>query len=136
MPHAASAWRGMNFATALESALKLKETCYLGAEAYSTADFLHGPIAVIEPGFPVVLFAPPGRAQEAMREMAQALADRSAATIIMARSSDMLRLAAVPVAMPANVDELLSPILYIVPAQLLALHLAQAKAWTPTPHVV
>ena len=123
--------RGINYATALEAALKLKETCYVGAEPYSTADFMHGPIAVIERGFPALLFAPPGRAHVTMMEMAGALAERMAATIIVARVADMLRLAVAPVAMPVDVDELLSPILYIIPAQLFALHLARAKGLDP-----
>jgi len=123
--------RGVNYATALEAALKLKETCYLSAEPYSTADFMHGPIAVVEEDFPALLFAPPGRAQPVMEEMAQALARRRAASLIVARSPDLLRLAALPVAMPVDVDELLTPIVYIVPAQFFALHLAQAKGFDP-----
>ena len=123
--------RGLNYATALEAALKLKETCYLGAEPYSTADFMHGPIAVVEPDLPVMLFAPPGRAEAAMIEMAQALAQRGAASIVVGRSTEVLRWAQVPVVIPVEVDELLSPILYIVPAQLFALHLAAAKRLDP-----
>ena len=122
--------RGINYATALEAALKLKETCYLGAEPYSTADFMHGPIAVVKPGFPALLFAPPGKAEAAMMEMAQALAERRRH-----RSSLVARLRRWAWrdagAMPAEVDELLSPIAYIVPAQLFALHLAQVKGMDP-----
>jgi glutamine---fructose-6-phosphate transaminase (isomerizing) len=54
--------RGFNFATAFEAALKLKETCYLAAEPYSWADFLHGPIAVLDRQFPVLVVAPSGAA--------------------------------------------------------------------------
>jgi glutamine---fructose-6-phosphate transaminase (isomerizing) len=123
--------RGLNYATALEAALKLKETCYVGAEPYSTADFMHGPFAVVEPGFPVLLFAAPGKTEAAMIEMAQALAERKAASIVVGRSPEALGLAETPVAMPAEVDELLSPIAYILPAQLFALYLALAKGLDP-----
>jgi glutamine---fructose-6-phosphate transaminase (isomerizing) len=123
--------RGLNYATALESALKLKETCYVLAEPYSTADFLHGPIALLEPGFPGLLFAAPGKAQKAMLEIAGSLKERGAASIIVARDAEILKLAEVPVTVPVAIDELLSPIAYIVPAQLFALHLAQAKGIDP-----
>src|SRR5579864_4641708 len=52
--------RGLNYANAFELALKLMETCYVVAERFSAADFLHGPIALVEPSFPVFAFAPPG----------------------------------------------------------------------------
>jgi glutamine---fructose-6-phosphate transaminase (isomerizing) len=123
--------RGINYATALEAALKLKETCYLGAEPYSTADFMHGPFAVVEPGFPALLFAPPGQTEAAMTEMAQALVQRGASSVTMAKDPSLLKLATIPVAMPVDVDERLSPILYILPGQLLALHLSQARGIDP-----
>src|SRR5204863_10176599 len=53
--------RGFNYATAHEVALKIKEMSYVVTEAYSTADFLHGPVAMLEAGFPVVVVAPSGR---------------------------------------------------------------------------
>src|SRR5207245_3129327 len=53
--------RGLNYANAFELALKLMETCYVVAERFSSADFLHGPIALIEPNFPVFAFAPPDK---------------------------------------------------------------------------
>src|SRR5262249_24254532 len=54
--------RGLNYANAFEFAIKLMETCYVVAERFSGADFLHGPIAMIDRGFPVFVFAPPGAA--------------------------------------------------------------------------
>ena len=133
--HAASSCvclaRGINYPTALESALKLKETCYLTAEPYSTADFLHGPIAIVDQDFPALLFAPPGRTQAAMQEMAQEMAKRGAASVIVAHDDALLRLATVPVPISVDVDEKLSPVLYIVPAQLFALHLSQERGVNP-----
>ena len=52
--------RGLAYANAYELALKLMETCYVVAERFSSADFLHGPVAMVERHFPVILFAPPG----------------------------------------------------------------------------
>jgi glucosamine--fructose-6-phosphate aminotransferase (isomerizing) len=123
--------RGINYPTALEAALKLKETCYLGAEPYSTADFMHGPFAIIEPGFPALLFAPPGKTQAAMVEMTHALAQRGAASVVVAGDAALLKLATMPIAAPVEVDERLSPITYIVAGQLFALHSAQARGLDP-----
>ena len=60
MRHAVVVGRGFNYANAFEFALKLMETCYVVAERFSSADFLHGPIALVEPSFPVFAFAPAG----------------------------------------------------------------------------
>ena len=60
MRYAVVVGRGLNYANAFEFALKLMETCYVVAERFSSADFLHGPIALVEPNFPVFAFAPPG----------------------------------------------------------------------------
>src|SRR6266851_786170 len=59
MRHAVVMGRGLNYANAFEFALKLMETCYVVAERFSSADFMHGPIALVEPNFPVFAFAPP-----------------------------------------------------------------------------
>src|SRR5271170_6113411 len=65
--------RGLNYANAFEFALKLMETCYVVAERFSTADFLHGPIAMVEPSFPVFAFTPPGVTWDGMRDMIERL---------------------------------------------------------------
>ena len=60
MDHCVVVGRGLNYANAFELSLKLMETCYVIAERFSSADFLHGPIAMVEPNFPVFVFAPAG----------------------------------------------------------------------------
>jgi len=60
--------RGYNYATAFEIALKLKELNYLIAESYSSADFMHGPIAVVGSGFPALVVAPSGKMFDTMRD--------------------------------------------------------------------
>jgi glutamine---fructose-6-phosphate transaminase (isomerizing) len=123
--------RGLNQATALEAALKMTETSYLVAKAYSMADFLHGPIAIVSEGFPCFLYAPDGRAYPSMVELALKLREREAEMIIFAHSPEILELAHRPVAVPVEVDELLSPLLYIVPGQLWACHLSQTRGQNP-----
>jgi glucosamine--fructose-6-phosphate aminotransferase (isomerizing) len=123
--------RGFQLATAFEAALKLLETCYLGAHAFSTADFLHGPMAVVEPGFPVLFIAPSGRAAEDALEVADRLIERGALLAVISDREDLLARAALPLALGARTPEWLSPLTTVVPAQLLALRLALARGADP-----
>lgn len=123
--------RGLNQATALEAALKLAETCYVEAHPYSAADFLHGPIAIIEAGFPCLLFAPTGRGYPSMCELAAALRERGAETVIVSDGEEILPHAVTPIRLPTPVDEALAPIVAIVAGQLFAAHLARVKGLDP-----
>lgn len=123
--------RGLNQCTALEAALKMTETSYLVAKPYSGADFLHGPIAMVSDGFPCFLFAPDGRAYPSMLELARKLRDRSAEMVIVAQDPEILALSAKPIPMAEAIDELLSPLVYIVPGQLWAYHLARNRGHDP-----
>lgn len=122
--------RGFNFATAFEAALKLKETCYLAAEPYSWADFLHGPIAMLDRQCPVLVVAPSGVASADAGAIADTLAGRGAALAMVSDRSDLLARAEVALAIPA-VPEWLSPLVAIVPCQLLALAMAEAQGNDP-----
>ena len=73
MEHCVVVGRGLNYANAYEFAIKLMETCYVVAERFSSADFLHGPIAMVERGFPAFLFAPPGKTLAGMKELLEKL---------------------------------------------------------------
>ena len=123
--------RGLNQPTALEAALKMTETSYLVAKPYSGADFLHGPIAMVSEGFPCFLYAPDGRALPSMLELAVKLRARGAEMVIVARNEELLGLAKRPLAIPTPIDELLSPLVYIVPGQLWACHLAHTRGQNP-----
>ncbi len=131
MPECAVLARGLNQATAMEAALKMIETSYLIAKAYSMADFLHGPVAIVSQGFPCFLYAPDGRTYPAMIDLALKLKERDAELIIAAHSSEILELATTPIALPALSDELVSPLLCIVPGQLWACHLSHARGHNP-----
>lgn len=123
--------RGLNQATAMEAALKLAETCYVEAQPYSAADFLHGPIAIVAEGFPCLLFAPSGRGYPSMRDLARRLRERDAETIIVSDEEEILQWAVTPIRLPAAVDEALAPIVAIVAGQLFACHLARVKGLDP-----
>ena len=124
--------RGYNFATALEAALKFKETSYIAAMPYSAADLMHGPIAMVEPGYPALLFALSGRALPAMRQLERDLLERQAELVIVEdvqESADSGRRRGLR--LPQAAPEPLSPLVAIVPGQLLALHLAAARGYDP-----
>ena len=133
--------RGLNYSNAFEFALKLMETCYVMAERFSSADLLHGPIAMLEAAFPVFLFAPPGVTWPGLADVLRRLARLQAETLIITdRSSPAAKLRqskADRICLPASLAcrrapaDLYTPIPYIVPAQLFAAHLAQAKGLDP-----
>ena len=118
--------RGYNHCTALEIALKLTETCYMGAKAFSAADFLHGPVAQVHEGFPVLLIAPDGKAYKAMYELFAALKNRHPATIAFANNADFLTGTETAIRVPGPVAEWVSPLVYGVAGQLFAHWLAVA----------
>lgn len=131
--------RGLNYANAYEFALKLMETCYVVAERFSSADFLHGPIAMIESSFPALLFAPPGVTWPGSREMILKLqALRADITVITdRRNAEAARMVPRQIVLPMEplptgvLEDLYTPIPYIVPAQVFAACLAAQKGLNP-----
>ena len=123
--------RGYNYATAFEVALKLKELTYVLADPYSTADFQHGPIALIESGFPVLAIVPQGKTKDELTAMLRQLREREAELIVVSTIEDTLALAQTPLPLPPNVPEWLSPLLAVMPGQMLALGLTLAKGLSP-----
>jgi glutamine---fructose-6-phosphate transaminase (isomerizing) len=123
--------RGYNLATAEEAALKLMETTYIVAQAFSAADLRHGPIAMIGRDFPVLAIAPPGRAQPGMRSLVENLRDRGAELVVISDETTMLDKASAKFPVPASLPEELSPILCAIPIQLLAENLARLKGLNP-----
>lgn len=124
--------RGYNYATAFEWALKIKELAYLVAEPYSSADFRHGPIAIVEPGFPVLAVAPSGGVQADMAALLDRLrTEHGAELLVISDEAALLATAVAPIPIPAGLPEWLSPLAYIVPAQLFCYHLTRLKGYDP-----
>ena len=123
--------RGYNYATAFELALKLKELTYVIATAYSSADFRHGPIATIEPGFPAFLIMPSGAAFPDMLELCEELRLREADLVVISDEPEALALATTALPLPSAVPEWISPIVAIAPGQQVALRLALDKGINP-----
>jgi glutamine---fructose-6-phosphate transaminase (isomerizing) len=123
--------RGLNYANAFEMALKLMETCYIVAKGFSAADFFHGPIAIIEPDFPAFLLMPPGRTLSNMLAVQKRLQELHAETVVISGSRRALRAASTPLPLPAGISDLYSVIPYIIPGQMFAAMLAEARGLSP-----
>ncbi len=123
--------RGVNQATALESALKMTETSYVVAKPYSGADFQHGPIAMVDQGFPCFVYAPDGRAYASMLDLAMRIRDRAGEMVVFASAPEMLGLGVVPIPTPQAPHELVSPLVSIIPGQLFAYHLSKLRGADP-----
>ncbi len=123
--------RGYNYATAFELALKLKELTYTIAEPYSSADFMHGPLALIEHGFPAILIAPSGIMLPEMEQFSHSLKQREAEIVAISDEPKILALARVPLALPCSVPEWLSPLTAIIPGQIFAMHMAHVRDYDP-----
>ena len=124
--------RGFNYATAFEWALKMKELTYVVAEPYSSADFQHGPIAMVEGGFPVMAVTPQGKVFDSMLEMLTRLRQKhDAELVVISNDERALALAQSPIHLPVDIPEWLTPLVAIVAAQLFACHLTEVKGYDP-----
>jgi glucosamine--fructose-6-phosphate aminotransferase (isomerizing) len=143
MQRAVCIGRGLNYANSFESALKLMETCYVVAERFSSADLLHGPIAMMEESFPAFAFCPPGVTAEPMCSLLDRLQSIKAEALAITDAShpNLAGLTAVAddtVVIPEKLAydgplpvDVYTPIPYIVPMQLMAAHLAKTKRLDP-----
>ncbi|MGH9406373.1 MAG: SIS domain-containing protein [Terriglobia bacterium] len=119
--------RGLNYANAFELALKLMETCYVVADRFSSADFLHGPIALIERDFPVLLLMPPGKTFAELHQLIGRLESLRAETVVITSADAKLPKVGRAIRVPGKFPEIYSPIPYIIPGQLFAASLARIK---------
>jgi glucosamine--fructose-6-phosphate aminotransferase (isomerizing) len=123
--------RGLNYANAYELAIKLMETCYVVSERFSSADFLHGPVAMVEQDFPVILFAPPGKTFKDIFKLARQLKELKAETIVISSEPSVLKWASRVVKIGRRIGDFISPIPYIIPGQIFAAMLAEVKGLSP-----
>lgn len=124
--------RGFEYATAREWALKLKELAQLGADPYSAADFQHGPLALVEPGYPVLAVATRGRTAAGVAELlARLRRDHGVDLLVISDDEEIRDLGTASIPVPAVLPEWLIPVASIVPAQLFAYHLTRANGLDP-----
>jgi glucosamine--fructose-6-phosphate aminotransferase (isomerizing) len=120
--------RYVNFPTALEGALKLKEISYIHAEGYPAGEMKHGPIALLDSSVPVVGIATEDRVREKMLSNLMESKAREAPVVAVAnRGDEEVQSIADYVFWVPKVDELLSPIVDVIPLQLLAYHIADIE---------
>jgi glutamine---fructose-6-phosphate transaminase (isomerizing) len=123
--------RGLLYGNAYELALKLMETCYVVAERFSTADFFHGPLAMIERHFPTIMFSAPGAMMSSVKTLATRLKELNAETLAITSEDGLAESCSQAVRMDPTIGEFLAPIPYIIPAQIFAALLAEAKGLDP-----
>lgn len=134
LTHATDAYvlgRGYSFGTAQEVALKLKETSYMGTQAYSSAEFQHGPIAAISPREPVILLALSDATLQSNSEVAARLVELQADLTVASSDRSLLAGAHAPVPLPPGLDPVTESFLLVLAGQLLALNLAVARGHDP-----
>lgn len=119
--------RGYNYATAFEISLKIKELCYIPGEQYSEADFLHGPVALVQAGFPVMLVMPNGAIFKRQSELLQRLRNQDAEVLVISNNDHIQPIATKYMPIPAGIPEWITPLPAVVPGQVFAMHLAAAR---------
>lgn len=134
LTHARSAYvlgRGLSYGPALETALKLKETAYLQAQAYSSAEFQHGPIAAVHPTDPVLMLALDDGTLTSNTEAAQKLLEVGADLSVVSSDPALCGLAGAAVTLPGDLHPVSQSFLLVLSGQLLALYLTRAKGLDP-----
>jgi glucosamine--fructose-6-phosphate aminotransferase (isomerizing) len=124
--------RGISTATAMEGALKLKETAYVHAEAYPAGESKHGPIAIIEPGFPVIFIAPPDENYEKLVRNLSEVKTYQAKIIgvVQENDSEVRGLSDDSISIPET-EAIFTPITYVIPLQLFAYFVAFKRGYDP-----
>jgi glucosamine--fructose-6-phosphate aminotransferase (isomerizing) len=124
--------RGYNYATVFEWALKLKELTYIEADPYSSADFQHGPIAIVARGFPVLAVITAGKVAESLIPLMNHLKqDLLAELVVISNMDNAISLGQIGFPISKDIPESLTPLVSIIPAQLFSYHLTLAKGFDP-----
>jgi len=125
--------RGFAYPTALEGALKLKEITYIHGEGYAAGELKHGPLALIDDGVPVVAISPPGPCHDKTLSNVEEVRARGARVIGVGSISDesLMKEADDFIGLDPEVDDIISPLIYIVPLQLLSYHVSVERGLDP-----
>ncbi len=123
--------RGYHYSSAKELALKLMECCYLPAQPFSIADFMHGPIAMIHEGFPTFQFVTRGKMSTPMINIAKECREKGTESVIFSNTPETKRYASTHFMLPRSLPELATPITHIIPAQIFAYYLAVIRGINP-----
>lgn len=122
--------RGYAYPIAREGALKLMETTYLAAQPFSSADLMHGPMAMVDPGHPVIAIVPEGTGGEAIQPVLDRLQENRADVLVVGDQNRVGNAAAF-IPLPTGIPEEISPIIQIIPLQQLAHDIAVSRGNNP-----
>lgn len=126
--HALFLGRGVHYPVAMEGALKLKEISYIHAEAYPAGELKHGPLALVDSEMPVIAVAPNDALQEKLKSNLQEVEARGGQMFIFANHQALMNSPnTVKVVELGEIEEIISPLIYTIPLQLLAYHVALIK---------
>lgn len=131
MSHSSVIGRGFNYSTAFEIALKIKELTQVVTEPYSSADFRHGPIALVSSGFPVFVTAPSGEVSGDLHNLIVELQELGSELLVISDEQNLLEKAHLPLPLPSGIPEWLSPLVAVIPGQLFGLELAKIRGLNP-----
>jgi glucosamine--fructose-6-phosphate aminotransferase (isomerizing) len=123
--------RGINYAIALETALKIQETNYVRAKAFATSDFWHGPIAMVKPDLPVFVLAPAGPSLNDVEAMVEKLKQDRVELVIISNRKELLAQGTCSFTIPDTENDAISPFFNVVVAQMFACQLALVKGLNP-----
>jgi glucosamine--fructose-6-phosphate aminotransferase (isomerizing) len=125
--------RGFSFPTAMEGALKLKEITYIHGEGYPAGELKHGPLALICDDVPVVAIVPPGKSHNRILGNVEEVKARGAKVIGLGSQDDQILQFEVDdlIQFPPEISEILSPLVYVVPLQLLSYHISVQRGIDP-----
>lgn len=123
--------RGLNYGTAFEVALKIKELTSVVAESYSSADFRHGPIATVQRGYPVFLVAPRGAVYEDTHALIEECKGRGAELLVISDDEQALESATLALPFSAGLPEWLTPLVAVLPGQRFAMQLTIERGMNP-----
>jgi len=125
--------RGFSYPTALEGSLKLKEITYIHGEGYAAGELKHGPLALIDDDVPVLAVVPPGRSHDKTLSNIEEVKARGASVIAVGSSEDSVLKSEAHdfIGFKGEISEIISPIPYVVPLQLLSYHISVERGIDP-----
>lgn len=123
--------RGTNYPIAQETALKIQETTYINARSYAASDFHHGPFAIVDQNYTVLLIAPAGNSQKDMQEMKEKLLPTGAKILVFTNKKELAEGAADSIVYDIEGSDYVTPFYNVVIAQLWALNISLARGLNP-----
>lgn len=130
MNHCVVVGRGFNYGTAFEISLKIKELTGIISEPYSSADFMHGPVTMLEKRFPIIAIGASGDTLSDLQDLVTIASNKASEIISFSDDDYILKKSSLPVPIP-TMPEWLSPLVTVIPGQYMAMRMAQARGMDP-----